>query len=90
MTRLRGRMNSRQIDRDLPHQVHIVVPEMGFGARLDVMHGWCRQKAIDYMTRGARVRGEPDAMRWCFADPAHADAFHGEFGGERMRLGRRD
>ena len=31
MTRLRGRMNSCQIDRELPHQVHMVVSEMGFG-----------------------------------------------------------
>jgi hypothetical protein len=87
MTRLRGRMNRHQIDRELPHQVHMVVPEMGFGVRLDEMHSWCRQKAVDYMTRGAGGRGEPDAMRWCFVDPDYADAFHLEFGGERMRLG---
>jgi hypothetical protein len=32
------------------------------------------------------LRREPpaDFMRFCFADPAHADAFMAEFGGERI------
>jgi hypothetical protein len=68
--------------------VHLVVPEMGFGGRLHVMRSWCRQKTVDYMTRGAGGRGEPDAMRWCFVDPGRADDFQAEFGGVRMRLGR--
>jgi hypothetical protein len=48
---------------------------------------FCDTCSMPYKTR-SDLRREPsgDFMRFCFADPAHADAFMAEFGGERITI----
>ncbi len=85
MSRRKGEVTSREIDRSHPHQVEIVVPEGGLGKGLETMHAFCRGR--DFHTRSIgrkRIERRQDGMRWCFAAPEHADAFHARFGGERL------
>ena len=79
MTQRKGEVTKRRIDRDFSHQVAIQIPVGGLVARLMTMHQFCTTHAMPYKTR-ADLRREPLAnfMRFCFADPAHADAFLAE------------
>ena len=43
MARRKGETTSRQIDRDLPHQVEVPIPPGGLGRRLDAMHDLARE-----------------------------------------------
>jgi hypothetical protein len=44
-------------------------------------------RSMPYKTRDDLRREPPtDFMRFCFADPAHADKFLAEFGGERITI----
>jgi len=53
------------------------------------MDAFCREHDWPYAHRGIgklrRLR-ESDTTRYCFTDPAHADAFQAAFGGERVAL----
>jgi hypothetical protein len=81
----KGEVTKRRIDRDFPHQIAILIPEGGLVARLMAMHKFCDTRSMPYKTRSDLRREPPaDFMRFCFADPAHADAFMAEFGGERI------
>jgi hypothetical protein len=75
----RGEVTKRRIDRAFPHQVAILIPVGGLVARLMAMHKFCDTRSMLYKTH-ADLRREPpaDFMRFCFADPAHADAFMAE------------
>lgn len=66
-------MGRKQIDRDYPHQVEIVIPPGGLGQTLDALHAWAMRAGLDYKTRS--VRFPVDAMRWCFREAAAAEAF---------------
>jgi hypothetical protein len=46
MTRYRGRTKTSLIERQFPHHVEMIVPEGGFGKRLDQMHEWHRARSI--------------------------------------------
>jgi hypothetical protein len=80
--RRKGEITRAEIDRCFPHQIELPVPPNGFGARLAVMYGFCREHCFAYQTRPARRRGEGDAVRWCFRLPADAERFCERFGGE--------
>lgn len=84
MTRYRSRTKVKLVERDFPHHVELVVPEGGFGGRLDEMHNWHRAGCI----RAMHGRTRRDANGWyvtvCFADSETATAFSAEFGGEWM------
>lgn len=83
----KGEVTKRRIDRDFPHQVALLIPVGGLVARLMAMHKFCDTRSMPYKTRPDLRRAPPiDFMRFCFADPAHADAFLTEFGGERITL----
>ena len=86
MTRHKGRPSKRLLDRDYPHQVEIPIP--GSGLRT-AMHSFCRGRR--YVAQGAqnRTTGQ-DAMRWCFAEASDADAFHVQFGGDRIAVAPRN
>jgi hypothetical protein len=76
-----GGTTSGQIDRDFPHEVEIAI----LGDRLFVMHAFCVSRFMNVRTRSVRTAdAEGDAMRWCFADRAHADEFRARFGGKRF------
>jgi hypothetical protein len=80
----------RGIDRELPHQVEISVSSVfGLGVRPDAMYAFCRARGYRYATHGTgrlRIERDSDGICWCFTDAAHADAFHAEFGGERLTI----
>jgi len=83
----KGEVIKRRIDRDFPHQVTILFPEGGLVARLMAMHQFCTTHAMPYVTC-ADVRHDEgsDYVRFCFADPAHADAFLAQFGGDPITI----
>jgi hypothetical protein len=84
MTRRKGEVTPRQIDRDYPHQVEIAIPEGGLGTRLNAMHEFCH--GADFRTCGIgakRLRTGRDGVRFCFKTPELAEAFQVRFGGER-------
>jgi hypothetical protein len=87
VTRRKGEVTKRRIDRDFPHQVAILIPVGGLVARQMAMHNFCDMRSILYKTR-SDLRHEPisDYVRFCFGDPAHVDAFMAEFGGERITI----
>lgn len=81
MARRKGKRSKRQVDSDFPHQVEIAIPEGGLGRTIDRMHDLARGLGR-YATRGGeRRRDGPDAVRFCFADPAAAGLFQSAFGG---------
>jgi hypothetical protein len=56
-------------------------------ARLMAMHKFCDTRSMPCKTHADLHRDPPvDYMRFCFADPAHADAFVAAFGGERITV----
>jgi hypothetical protein len=72
-------------ERDFPHIVEIELPLDGF----DV--GLSREMATFHHLRNIRSRfgrrrsrADQFYCRWCFSDPAVADAFRERFGGERL------
>jgi hypothetical protein len=73
MTRYKGRTKISLIERDFPHRVEMIVPEGGFGKRLDEMHEWHRARGIQAMFgRSRRDENNRDYVTWCFADAATA------------------
>jgi hypothetical protein len=87
MVRHKGARSKSQVDRDFPHQVEIDIPEGGLGKRLGAMDAYCRARGFDHATRGVGhvlADRQRDGVRWCFTDPAHAEAFQKEFGGARV------
>jgi hypothetical protein len=83
----KGEITKRRIDRDFPYKVAILIPESGLVARLMAMHKFRVTRSMSYKTRSDLRRDPPaDYMRFCFADPTHADAFMVEFGGERITI----
>jgi hypothetical protein len=79
MSRYKGQLSAKSIERDHPHAVEMLVPPDGFGRRLDAMHEWIR-------ARGAAVqagRGRFDEGRWfvtwCFADAETTVSFAADF-----------
>ena len=80
MTRCRGRTKTSLIEREFPHHVEMVVPEGGFGKRLDAMYEWHRARSIQAMRgRSRRDERNRDYVTWCFADAAMADSFRASF-----------
>ena len=79
MTRYKGSHSAKAVERDYPHFVDVAVPPGGLGSRLDAMYAFHERHGI----RAKRGHGRHDAngsvVRWCFADPAIADAFTKEF-----------
>jgi hypothetical protein len=82
----KGEVTKRRIDRDFPHQVAILIPVGGLGARLMTMHKFCDTRSMPYKTRSDLREPPSDYVRFCFGDPAHAEAFMAEFGGERITI----
>ena len=80
MTRYEGRKPTRLIERDFPHHVEMIVPEGGFGKRLDKMHDWHLSRSIKPRFGRSRCdENNRDYVTWCFADAAMADSFRASF-----------
>jgi hypothetical protein len=80
MKRYKGRQSAQSIERDYPHIVEMLVPEGGFGKKLDAMYDWHRARGILFQRgRSRRDENGRDYIRWCFADADTAAAFAAEF-----------
>lgn len=80
MTRYKARTRTNLIERDFPHRVELIVPEGGFGNRLDDMHEWHHARSIRArFGHGRRDKECRDYVTFCFADAAMADSFRASF-----------
>jgi hypothetical protein len=80
MTRHKGQLKASRTEQEFPHRVEMIVPEDGFGKRLDEMHDWHRARSIKQrFGRGRRDANNRHYVRWCFADAAMADSFRASF-----------
>jgi hypothetical protein len=79
MTRYKGRAGLKVIDSKFPHHIDMLVPEGGFGGRLNAMHDWHDARGIPAVRGQSRRENGRDYIRWCFADPKLAEAFANEF-----------
>jgi hypothetical protein len=84
MTRRKSEITARMNERDCPHIVELPLPPSGFRARSDDMLTFHRERGIQIRRGQGRNEDGQFYVRYCFADPAHADAFRGRFGGERL------
>ncbi len=76
MGRYKGQRTAAVIDRDYPHQVCLDVPRIGFGARMNEITDFCRER--DYAHRPGDDRFVHQAI-WCFRSTGEADEFHARF-----------
>jgi hypothetical protein len=61
MSRYKGRVSARAIERDFPHVVETVVPKGGLGKTLDAMHEFHKLHGIDAHTgKGRRDKNGRD------------------------------
>ena len=79
MSRYKGRANLKVIESKFPHHVDMMVPEGGFGDRLNHMHEWHDARAIEPVRGQSRRENGRDIVRWCFADLVSAALFQQEF-----------
>jgi hypothetical protein len=80
MTRYKGRVSAKTIERDFPHVVETVVPEGGLGKTLEAMHEFHKRHRIEACTgKGRRDKNGRDYIRWCFANPGIAAKFASQF-----------
>jgi hypothetical protein len=65
---------------ELPHHVDMMVPESGFGSRLNAMHDWHDARRIEAVRGQSRHENGRYIIRWCFSDLGMAALFQKEFG----------
>ena len=80
MTRYKGRMSQKAIEREFPHVVEIAVPPGGLGAQLDAMHYFHRARGIEACLGLGRREEGCDYLRWYFTRPTVADTLAAEVG----------
>ena len=74
--RYKGRTSLKSLEQDFPHIVEMIVPEGGFGRTLDAMFDFHARHSIRAInSTGQRDGNGRTYIRWCFADPALAEAF---------------
>jgi hypothetical protein len=83
MARRKGEVTSAMNERDYPHIVELPLPSGGFRSQSDDMLAFHRERGIEPRRGRGWHNDEQYYVRYCFADPAHADAFRDQFGGER-------
>ena len=87
MVRRKGELTKREIDRDFPHQV-AVRGDLCTGSQYRYAHAFCLNLSL--APRGHSVRRNGYWYNvFCFADPAHAEAFRVKFGGETFDPAKR-
>jgi hypothetical protein len=80
MTRRKGELSARMIDREWPHQVALPVDQV-IGKNHRVIREFCRELSL--CSLGHTVQHNSITYNvFCFADPSHADLFRERFGGE--------
>jgi hypothetical protein len=82
MTRRKGELSSRKIDRDWPYQVAVRADQVA-GENYLIKHEFCR--VLSLAPRGHSVRRrDADYVVFCFAERVHAELFRERFGGEHF------
>jgi hypothetical protein len=71
-------------ERDFPHLVELALPPEGFRSVFLEFDAFHRERRIPVRRGRSRHEGEQSQIRFCFPDPASADAFRDRFGGVRM------
>ena len=79
MARSKGRQSAKSVEQDFPHFVEIGVPANGLGNTLIAMYDFHAKRGIEAKRGHGRRDDDASYIRWCFADPALADAFAKEF-----------
>ena len=88
MSRRKGERTAAKNRRDAPYLVEIAVLPGGLGVTLDALREWHAARGLEALGGGWQRSYDQDHVRWCFVDPADADAFAGQFGGARVLPGR--
>jgi hypothetical protein len=86
MTRRMGEITARMIERNYPHIVELPLPSGGFRAKSDDILAFHRERGIEPRRGRGWHDDEQYYVRFCFADPGHADAFRERFGGQRITV----
>jgi hypothetical protein len=84
MSRYKGRLSAKAMERRFPHIVEMVVPEGGFGSKINDMAAWHHERGIERHNGAGSYREDVWYVRWCFLNEADAEAFRQAFGGERL------
>jgi hypothetical protein len=84
MTRDKGHLGRKTIERKFPHIVEIAVPSGGLGKTLDAMHAFHTERGISPCLGRGRHQDGKDYLRWYFAEARTAVSFAVEFGGTRL------
>ena len=75
----KNRKTAKEVEEDFPHFVDIAVPPDGLGSKLAAMYDFHARHRISPKRGHGRRDDKGGAIRWCFSDPALADAFAQEF-----------
>lgn len=78
----RTRQIAKEVEQDFPHFVDIAVPPSGLGSKLAAMYDFHARHRIPPKRGHGRRDESGGAIRWCFSDPALANAFAQEFARE--------
>jgi hypothetical protein len=81
MTRRKGERTAIANERAFPHVVEMPMPPGGFGAKLDSIDGFHRDRGLTPYPGRWQRREDQDFVRWCFSDRGDAEAFVAGFGG---------
>jgi len=84
MSRYKGRSSLKVTESKFRHHVDMMVPEGGFGSRLNAMHDW-HTHGIEAVRGQSRRENGRDIIRWRFADSETAAAFQLLFDGELIK-----
>jgi hypothetical protein len=74
MARRKGEVTSAMNERDFPHIIELPLPSGGFRSQSDDMLAFHRERGIEPRRGRGWHNDEQYYVRYCFADPAHADA----------------
>ena len=81
MTRRKREITGLANEQDFPHLVELVLPLEGFRDVLLQIDAFHRDRRIPVRRGRSRHEAEQLYIRFCFPDPATADAFRNRFGG---------
>ena len=82
MTRRKREIVGLTNERDFPHLVELALPPGGFRSVFLEIDAFHRDRRIPVRRGRGRQEAEQSYIRFCFPDPATADAFRNRFGGE--------